>query len=86
MHFDSLDFRDVREIQQIEMHLDQIRTEEVAKEADEPHCEDDASDVCVKIIFYLSAPTRPRLNTILAVDRITFRRLVENGKQPMHRN
>ena len=52
--------RNVKEIKQIAMHLDQIRTEEVAKEADEPHCEVDASDVRVKIIFYLSAPTHPR--------------------------
>ena len=78
--------RNVRETRPIEIHLDQIKTEEEAKEADVPHCGDDASDVHAMIIFSLSAPTHPQLNAILAVDRVTFRRLAKNGKQPTRLN
>ena len=51
--------RNVKAIKPIEVHLGRTRIEEVQKEADEPHCEDGASDVREKIIFYLNAPTHP---------------------------
>ena len=56
------------------------------KEADVPHCGDNASGVYAMIIFSLSALTPPQSNAILAVDRVTFRRLAENGRQPTHLN
>ena len=43
--------RNVKAIKPIEVPLGRIRIEEVPKEDGEPHCEDDASDVRVKIIF-----------------------------------
>ena len=63
-----------------------IKIEVEVKEADVPHCGDDASGVHAMIIFSLNALTPPQSNAILAMDRVTFRRLAENGRQPTHLN